>query len=71
MASCPCCSDPLLRHARLGGSYYFCQYCRLEMPEIVALKVGLNQPAVEVGIGQVGPSRSIANAALSLAQSQS
>lgn len=34
MLVCPCCSDSLLRHARAGGFYFFCQRCHLEMPEL-------------------------------------
>lgn len=32
--SCPCCSHPLLRHASYQRSYWFCQQCHQEMPDI-------------------------------------
>ncbi|MBD1852251.1 hypothetical protein [Leptolyngbya sp. FACHB-711] len=31
---CPCCSEPLLRHARRGGVYWFCPHCHQEMPNL-------------------------------------
>ncbi|WP_181357505.1 hypothetical protein [Stenomitos frigidus] len=33
MASCPLCSDILLRHIRSGKSYWLCRRCRLEILE--------------------------------------
>jgi ribosomal protein L37AE/L43A len=30
--NCPCCSDTLLRHMRLGGLYWRCSSCNQEMP---------------------------------------
>lgn len=30
--SCPCCGNSLLRHARAGGTYWFCQTCWQEIP---------------------------------------
>lgn len=35
MAFCPICSDLLLRHIHSKRSYFYCQSCRLEMPEVV------------------------------------
>lgn len=32
MNPCPCCSAPLLRHARHNSIYWFCPRCRQEMP---------------------------------------
>lgn len=32
--NCPCCSEPLLRHARHGGVYWFCSHCWQEMPDL-------------------------------------
>lgn len=32
MATCPCCSDQLLRHIRKGSLYWFCRSCYSEMP---------------------------------------
>jgi|GEM_PF-2681916 len=29
--TCPCCSDTLLRHIRLGGIYWRCSHCHQEM----------------------------------------
>ncbi len=31
MASCPFCSDILLRHVRSGQSYWLCRRCRTEI----------------------------------------
>ncbi|HEY9625778.1 MAG TPA: hypothetical protein V6C84_00615 [Coleofasciculaceae cyanobacterium] len=31
---CPCCSEPLLRHARHGHIYWFCSHCHREMPNL-------------------------------------
>ncbi|HCF30121.1 MAG TPA: hypothetical protein DEV81_23630 [Cyanobacteria bacterium UBA11049] len=30
--NCPCCSNTLLRHIRLGGLYWRCSRCYQEMP---------------------------------------
>ncbi|NJO40194.1 MAG: hypothetical protein HC769_12595 [Cyanobacteria bacterium CRU_2_1] len=32
---CPCCSEPLLRHARRGRVYWFCLHCHQEMPNLL------------------------------------
>ncbi|MEO1145260.1 MAG: hypothetical protein AAFY26_06650 [Cyanobacteria bacterium J06638_22] len=32
MNSCPCCSEPLLRHVRHSNVYWFCPHCHQEMP---------------------------------------
>ncbi len=34
MNTCPCCSTPLLRHARHNGVYLFCTHCWQEMPDL-------------------------------------
>ncbi|PSB17886.1 hypothetical protein C7B61_07670 [filamentous cyanobacterium CCP1] len=34
---CPCCSEPLLRHARNGKVYWFCLHCRQEMPNLMTV----------------------------------
>lgn len=34
MNTCPCCSAPLLRHARHGQIYWFCSHCHQEMPNL-------------------------------------
>lgn len=34
MGTCPCCSGRLLRHVRATGVYWFCSYCRQEMPDL-------------------------------------
>jgi hypothetical protein len=31
---CPCCSAPMLRHARRDGLYWFCPHCWQEMPDL-------------------------------------
>lgn len=36
MPECPCCSDKLLRHVSRSGVYWFCPYCREEMPSLQA-----------------------------------
>ncbi len=33
-ATCPCCSEPLLRHIRGGSIYWFCSHCWQEMPNL-------------------------------------
>lgn len=30
--TCLCCSNPLVRHIRLGGIYWRCSHCYQEMP---------------------------------------
>lgn len=37
MASCPCCSNLLLRHIRQGGVYWLCRSCHAEMPNFEEL----------------------------------
>ncbi|VXD23085.1 hypothetical protein PL8927_760272 [Planktothrix serta PCC 8927] len=32
MNTCPCCSSPMLRHARQHQVYWFCRSCWEEMP---------------------------------------
>jgi hypothetical protein len=34
MATCPVCSDVLLRHIRNGQTYWLCRRCRSEIQEI-------------------------------------
>ncbi|MBD2090261.1 hypothetical protein H6F67_10390 [Microcoleus sp. FACHB-1515] len=34
MNTCPCCSQPLLRHARRNSIYWFCSHCWQEMPNL-------------------------------------
>ncbi|GAB4426919.1 MAG: hypothetical protein OHK0035_03410 [Cyanobacteria bacterium J069] len=34
MNVCPCCSEPLLRHARQNRVYWFCTHCWQEMPNL-------------------------------------
>lgn len=34
MDTCPCCSEPLLRHARHGEIYWYCSHCHQEMPNL-------------------------------------
>lgn len=40
MNTCPCCSAPLLRHARRGEIYWFCPHCRQEMPNLSSAILG-------------------------------
>ncbi|WP_088890601.1 hypothetical protein [Leptolyngbya ohadii] len=40
---CPCCSEPLLRHARRGGVYWFCPHCHQEMPNLTTTLVAARQ----------------------------
>ncbi len=30
--TCPLCAHPVLRHIRAGAIYWFCRYCRQEVP---------------------------------------
>jgi hypothetical protein len=32
--SCPCCSQPLLRHISFKRSFWFCSHCHQEMPDL-------------------------------------
>lgn len=32
MNTCPCCSQPMLRHTRQHQVYWFCRHCWEEMP---------------------------------------
>lgn len=33
LATCPCCSEPLLHCIRRGESYWFCPTCWLDFPK--------------------------------------
>ena len=33
-SSCPCCSSSMLLHLNRRRSYWFCNHCRLEMPNL-------------------------------------
>lgn len=37
MNDCPCCSDTMLRHIRHHEIYWYCLYCRQEMPNLTML----------------------------------
>ena len=37
-SKCPCCSSSLLRHWKYQKMYWFCSYCRQEMPNVEAIK---------------------------------
>ncbi|MBE9197999.1 MULTISPECIES: hypothetical protein [unclassified Nodularia (in: cyanobacteria)] len=37
--TCPCCGGSLLRHARHGELYWFCQSCRQEVPLLTVIRV--------------------------------
>lgn len=49
MATCPCCSNQMLRHVRHKQIYYFCRTCWQEMPLWDQPLQGLNRvsPALE------------------------
>lgn len=32
--SCPCCSQPLLRHISFRRTFWFCSHCHQEMPDL-------------------------------------
>ncbi len=34
MNNCPCCSTPMLRHARHSQIYWYCSQCKQEMPNL-------------------------------------
>ena len=36
--NCPCCSQSMLLHLSGRRSYWFCNHCRLEMPDVKASK---------------------------------
>jgi len=40
MTTCPCCSNPMLRHIRHHQMYWFCRSCWQEMPSLQ--RQGLN-----------------------------
>ena len=64
MASCPICSNLLLRHIHSGHSYFYCQSCRLEMPEAVRGVQKLTEPSqskTETFPAQVMTSTTLAN----------
>lgn len=64
MNSCPCCSDLLLRHVCAGQSYFYCQRCRLELPEtVVQAEIGLYQPTIKVAPLRLLASTGVAKAA--------
>jgi hypothetical protein len=44
MNPCPCCSQPLLRHARQSKIYWFCPRCRQEMPNLSDVLLGHSEP---------------------------
>lgn len=48
MASCPCCSDILLRHVRSRKTYLYCRRCRLEILEAgYGQRLGHNHASAE------------------------
>lgn len=53
--SCPCCGNPLLRHARKGGLYWFCTSCWQEHPYLTTAesvptpaKISKTKPVITV-----------------------
>ncbi|MEA5468239.1 hypothetical protein [Spirulina sp. 06S082] len=58
---CPCCSSPLLRHARSTGMYWYCSSCHQEMPNLsdsLYQKIGLLDASL-VAIQSFVPKSSI------------
>ncbi|MBA2749020.1 MAG: hypothetical protein H0U45_09840 [Tatlockia sp.] len=45
-SNCPCCGNPLLRHVRQSGVYWFCTSCWQEVPILAVSKIPPKQPAV-------------------------
>ena len=45
-SNCPCCGNPLLRHVRHRGVYWFCTYCWQEVPILAVSKIPLKEPNV-------------------------
>jgi ribosomal protein L37AE/L43A len=41
--NCPCCGNPLLRHARQGGMYWFCTSCWQEVPILAVSKLPVSE----------------------------
>lgn len=35
---CPCCSQPLLRHVSCRRTFWFCNHCFQEMPDLEGLR---------------------------------
>lgn len=64
MNTCPCCSDLLLPHARAGQSYFYCQRCRLELPEtVVQAEIEPCQPTTKVASVRLVASTGVVKAA--------
>jgi len=42
MNTCPCCSEPLLRHIRRNSVYWFCPRCWQIMPLLDAVLNNIN-----------------------------
>lgn len=52
--NCPCCGNPLLRHIRQRGVYWFCTSCWQEVPVLAISKLpskqeSINKPVIPVG----------------------
>ncbi|NJP08179.1 MAG: hypothetical protein HC866_00815 [Leptolyngbyaceae cyanobacterium RU_5_1] len=48
MNPCPFCSDILLRHVRVGQTYWLCRHCRLEILAIDQASVATLSSAAEI-----------------------
>ncbi len=48
MATCPCCSDQMLRHIRGNQTYWFCRHCWQEMPNLVSCQQNLSLPNISL-----------------------
>jgi predicted amidophosphoribosyltransferase len=61
--ACPCCSEPLLRHARHGSIYWFCSHCWQEMPNLQQV-LAARQTSKLIGLAaSKGSSRFLAHSA--------
>ncbi|MBW4468552.1 MAG: hypothetical protein KME07_24260 [Pegethrix bostrychoides GSE-TBD4-15B] len=47
---CPCCSEPLLRHARHGSIYWFCPHCWQEMPNLQQVLAARQTASKSIGV---------------------
>ena len=50
MASCPCCSNSMLRHIQSHEVHWFCRTCWVKMPLIEARSNILPTPVQELSI---------------------
>jgi primosomal protein N' len=48
MATCPCCSDQMLRHVRANQTYWFCRHCWQEMPNLDSCQLNLSLSSISL-----------------------